>query len=104
MKRYRNKHPTREASFRGSKKTRNKEHKVEDKPHDESDEKEANFVRKLKKGTMKYKGKLPFKCLNCGKIGHYAKKCPFEENKVLYKKNNIYSKEDNNSSDEGDEE
>jgi hypothetical protein len=62
---------------------------------DESDEEEAHFVRKLKMGTEKYKGKLPFKCFNCGRIGHYAKRCPFEEKKIFHKKNSLYSKEDN---------
>ena len=50
----------------------------------------------------RYKGKLPFKCFNCGRIGHYAKKCPFEENKGFYKKMNLYSKADSCSSDESD--
>jgi hypothetical protein len=34
-------------------------------------------VRKLKKGYGKYKGKLPFKCFNCGKVGHFLTKCPY---------------------------
>jgi hypothetical protein len=29
---------------------------------------EAQFVRKLKRGSGKYKGKLPFKCFNCGRV------------------------------------
>ena len=36
----------------------------------------ANFVRKLKKGTNKYKGMLPLKCFNCGGIGHFDSKFP----------------------------
>jgi hypothetical protein len=36
----------------------------------------ANFIRKLKKGTDKYKGMLPLKCFNCGGIGHFASKFP----------------------------
>ena len=34
---------------------------------------EAKFVKRLKKGSGKYKGKMPFKCR---KIGHFASKCP----------------------------
>jgi len=41
----------------------------------------ANFIRKLKKGNSKYKGKVPFKCFNCGKIGHFANKCSYTKNK-----------------------
>jgi hypothetical protein len=36
-------------------------------------------VRKLKKGSGKYKGKIPFKCFNCGKVGHFVAKCPYEK-------------------------
>jgi hypothetical protein len=45
---------------------------------DDVDDVEAKFVRRLKKGTKKYKGKLPFKCFNCGKIGHYASRFPIK--------------------------
>jgi hypothetical protein len=83
---------------------------------------EENFIKKLHKGSGKYKGKLPFKCFNHGKVGHFVAKCPYpkydledEESKIKqykkkekpnYKKNNykgkrnFYSKEENNSSSE----
>ena len=85
---------------------------------------EANFIKKLQKGSGNYKGKLPFKCLNCGKIGHFQSKCPYpkkhsqdeddkskqykKEGKFNYKKKykrNYYSKEeeeDNKSSESSD--
>ena len=74
--------------------------------------------------------KLPFKCLNCGKIGHFVAKCPYpknedsgdedhhnyKENKKRYKrrkagnkkrfhkqKKSLYSKEDSSSYDENDD-
>jgi hypothetical protein len=91
------------ATYKSSKKTRNKGHKEEDTLDDEwAEPEEENFVRNLKKGMGRYKGKIPFKCFNCVRIGHYAKKCPFEENKGSYKKRSLYSKEDSCSSDESD--
>ena len=91
---------------------------------EESDDEEiANFVRKLKRGTRKYKGKLPLICFNCGKIGHFSSKCPYKHaesdddedetpkketryekknqkknNRKFFKKKNFYSKEDSSSS------
>ena len=41
-----------------------------------SDEEEAKFIRIMDKGTGKYKGKLPFKYFNSGRVGHYASKYP----------------------------
>jgi hypothetical protein len=64
---------SREASFKAD--------KNED---SEPDEIEAKFVRRLKKGSGKYKGKLPFKCFNYGKIGHFANKCPHKRKDQTY--------------------
>ena len=33
----------------------------------------------MKKGLGKYKGNMPFKCFNCGKIGHFAYKSPHKK-------------------------
>jgi hypothetical protein len=81
----RDKSSTREASFKADKNT-----------DLEFDDIEAKFVRRLKKGSRKYQGKLPFKCFNCGKIGHFSSKCPHQkkdqksddEKKYKYKKYN----------------
>jgi hypothetical protein len=72
---------TKEASFKESKKTK-KKNKKNSKPScscsDDSDKGEEmdNLVRKLKKGTKKYKGMIPLKCFNCGGIGHFSSKFP----------------------------
>jgi hypothetical protein len=44
-------------------------------------QKKAKFVRKLKSGPRKYKGKIPIKCFNCGRIGQFFVKCPYAERK-----------------------
>jgi hypothetical protein len=91
---------TREASFKADKKT-----------DSELDDIEAKFVRRLKKGLGKYQGKLPFKCFNCGKIGHFESKCPHQKKdqnsddekkykfKKYSKKKSLCSNNDNSSED-----
>jgi hypothetical protein len=68
------------------------------------DEIEENFVRRLTKGPGKYKGKMPLKCFNCGKISHFSPKCPHKrkdqtydneekhKHKKVYKENNFKKK------------
>ena len=87
-----------EAAFKASnqKRTSKPRPKSEYSNNDESDkEEEVNFVRNLKRGTGKYKGKLPLKCFECGRIGHFPFKCPYAKNpnsddENNYKKNNFF--------------
>jgi len=85
------------------------------------DEEEENIVKKLKNI---YKGKIPFKFFNCGKIRYFAHKFPYANTNVkeefnLNKTNrreiknktnpyiqrkNLYSNKDNNSSYDSDSE
>ncbi|MCY6525037.1 hypothetical protein, partial [Actinobacillus pleuropneumoniae] len=43
------------------------------------EEEESNFFKNLQRGAGKFRGKLPFKCLACGRDGHYATKCPHKD-------------------------
>jgi len=76
----------RKAAFKVNK---NAKEKQESEKEESLDELEANFVRKLKKGKGKYKGKLPLKCFNCDGVRHFVVKYPIkgknENNDESYK-------------------
>jgi hypothetical protein len=69
-------HKKRETTFKESKTNMRKDPKTNDELSYISDEETANFIKKLKKGTGKYKGKIPLICFNCGKAGHFSNKFP----------------------------
>lgn len=86
----------REVTFKSSQKNERNKNKSTSpalSSNEESDEEMANFVRNLKRGTGKYKGKIPFKCFKCGNIGHFVTKYPFNNNNEYnYKQRKRYSK------------
>ena len=55
--------------------TREDSFKVDKKNDSEMDVVEEKIVRRMKKGSGKYKVKMPFKCFKCGKIGHFSSNC-----------------------------
>jgi hypothetical protein len=78
-----------------------------------------NFVRRLKKGTDKYKVKLPLFFFNCYGVGHFSHKFTYKKNKINEEEydskkkiqkgrrnknnffmKNIFTKEDSSSLDE----
>jgi hypothetical protein len=74
-----------EAAFKASKnskqKGRQKEEHSSNSDVSEDDKEEANFVKRLNKGTDgRYRGKIPLICFNCDGIVHFSNKCPYKKN------------------------
>eukprot|EP00253_Pinus_taeda_P028597 PITA_28597 len=65
----------REAAFKASGK--GDYYEASDVPEEE--EEESNFVINLQRGSGRFRGKLPFKFFSCGRVGHYAAKCPYKD-------------------------
>eukprot|EP00253_Pinus_taeda_P033828 PITA_33828 len=47
--------------------------------HMSEEEEESNFIKNLQRGAGRFRGKLPFKCFTCGRVNHYAAKCPHKD-------------------------
>ena len=50
---------------------------------DELDKEEENSVRKIKRGCHKHKGKFPFKCFKCCRIGLFYESVLLRKTKAL---------------------
>jgi hypothetical protein len=85
-----------EATLKASKKR--KGHKFCDYSSHESHIKEVQFVRNLRKGSRKHRGKLPFICFNTGRVGNFVAKCPYEKREDSDDEdNNVKEEHDNRS-------
>ena len=67
-----------EVPFKTIRKPKNNKHECKNSSNI-CDEEEVNFMRKLKRGHVKYKGEFPFKCFKCGRIKNFSSKCTHEE-------------------------
>eukprot|EP00253_Pinus_taeda_P026039 PITA_26039 len=67
----------REATFKASEKGKEKEDLKESGYISEEDD--VNFANNLQQGSRRFRGKLPFKCFACGRVGHYAAKCAHKD-------------------------
>lgn len=69
-----------DVAFKASKK------QVDPNSNDGSNLEEENFIRKLHRGSRKYKGKLPFNFFNYGDVGNFMDKCPYKDSNNVQQK------------------
>jgi hypothetical protein len=109
-----------ETIFKASKEKKNQEQMSNEDQSEISAEQVTNFIKKLKKGIGKYNGKLPLKCFNYGRVGHFDSKCPYpkqeeSDDEITFKehkkgktkrknKKTFYTKEEISSSEESEDE
>ena len=83
-----------ESPFKATKRDKKKvETQVNNHEDSEEDVEEANFVKNLRRGSGKYKGKIPLKYFDCGRIWHFASKCPFNKHSDGEEESNRKTKE-----------
>ena len=77
--------------------------------HVSEEEEESNFVKNLQRGVGRFCGNLPFKYFTCGRVSHYATKCPHKDKSdkgkepVNVTKKSYYTHEDSDGLSNSDE-
>eukprot|EP00253_Pinus_taeda_P003434 PITA_03434 len=66
----------REAAFKDLEKGKEE---LNESGHISEEEDEVNFVKRLQRGSRRFRGKVPFKFFACGSVGHYPTKCPHKD-------------------------
>ena len=59
-----------------------KDEEKEEQEEEHSDKEFTYFMRKVRMGMWKFKGKLPLICFNCGEVWLFAAKCPHKNGVV----------------------